>query len=283
MRKKRQMIVKAASEKPLTKTALAKQEGISRSSLYYQPIKSKKDWLLKNQIERVLSEHHSYGYRRVALELKINKKRTRRIMRLFSIKPYRRRGRKFRKSKDLGTVYPNLIQQLPFPDCHNIIWVSDFTHIPFHGKVVYLATIKDVFDRSVVGWSLLTTHSVQLIIGALIDAVEKYGRAAVLHSDQGSEYKSRGYGQFAESLGIQLSMSRKASPWENGYQESFYNQFKVDLGDPNRFRTLGELAAEIFLQIHYYNHLRIHSKLKMPPLKFSGRQTLTSNQLSVKL
>ena len=118
--------------------ACGKQEGISRSSLYYQPIKSKKDWLLKNQIERVLSEHHSYGYRRVALELKINKKRTRRIMRLFSIKPYRRRGRKFRKSKDLGTVYPNLIQQLPFPDCHNIIWVSDFTYIPFKGKFLYL-------------------------------------------------------------------------------------------------------------------------------------------------
>lgn len=277
------MIVKAAGEKPLTKTVLARQERISRSSLYYQPVKPQKDWHLKNQIERVLSQHHSYGYRRIALELKINKKRARRVMRLFGIKPYRRRGRKFRKSKDLGTIYPNLLQQLPFPDRPNIIWVSDFTHISFHGKVVYLATIKDMFDRSVVGWSLLTTHSVQLIISALIDAVEKYGRAAILHSDQGSEYKSRIYGQFAKNLGIRLSMSRKASPWENGYQESFYSQFKVDLGDPNRFRTLGELAAEIFLQIHYYNHQRIHTALKMPPMKFSERQTLTTNQVSVKL
>lgn len=277
------MIVKAAAEKPLTKTALARQERISRSSLYYQPVKPKKDWHLKNHIERVLSQHHSYGYRRMALELKINKKRARRVMRLFGIKPYRRRGRKFRKSKDLGTVYPNLIQSLPFPDKPNLIWVSDFTHIPFHGKVVYLATIKDVFDRNVVGWSLLTTHSVQLIIAALIDAVEKYGRAAVLHSDQGSEYKSRVYGQFAKSLGIQLSMSRKASPWENGYQESFYSQFKVDLGDPNRYRSLGELAAAIYQEIHYYNNQRIHTTLKMPPMKFSERQTLTTNQVSVKL
>jgi len=41
-------------------------------------------------------------------------------------------------------------------------------------------------------------------------------------------------------------MSRKSSPWENGYQESFYSQFKVDLGDPSRFESLGELIAEIF-------------------------------------
>jgi hypothetical protein len=38
-------------------------------------------------------------------------------------------------------------------------------------------------------------------------------------------------------------MSRKASPWENGYQESWYDKCKIDLGDPNRFETLGEVAA----------------------------------------
>jgi len=60
-------------------------------------------------------------------------------------------------------------------------------------------------------------------------------------------------------------MSRKASPWENGYQESFYSQFKVDLGDPNSFESLGELVAEIYRLIFVYNYFRIHSKLKMRP------------------
>jgi len=277
------MIVKAASEKPLTKTALARQEGISISSLYYKPKLPQKDWLLKNQIERVLHEHPSYGHKRLALELKVNRKRVLRVMKIFSIKPYRRRGRKFRKPRDLGTIYPNLIQNMPFPDRPNVIWVSDFTHISFHGRFVYLATIKDVFDRKVVGWSLLTTHSVQLIIAALIDAVEKHGRPNILHSDQGSEYKSRIYGNFARSLGIQLSMSHKGSPWENGYQESFYGQFKVDLGDPNRYRSLGELAVAIYQEIHYYNTRRIHTKLKMPPQLYTERHQLTINQVSVKL
>lgn len=240
------MIGNATKDKSLTKTALAKQSGISLSSLYYKPKLPEKDWHLKNQIEQVLHSHPSYGHKRIALELLINKKRIRRVMKLFGIKPYRRRGKKFRKPKDLGLVHYNLIQHMPFPTKPTVIWVSDFTHISFHGKFVYLATIKDMFDRRIVGWSLLTSHSVQLVITALIDAVEKHGRPQVLHSDQGSEYKSKIYNRLATNLGIKLSMSHKGSPWENGYQESFYSHFKVDLADPNRFKTLGELAVEIY-------------------------------------
>ena len=66
-------------------------------------------------------------------------------------------------------------------------------------------------------------------------------------------------------------MSHKSSPWENGYQESFYDKFKIDLGDPSRFKTLGELTAEIYLLIHSYNHYRIHTSLKMPPSVFADR------------
>ena len=277
------MILRAAKDKPLTKTELAKRLGVSISSLYYEPKKPKQDWRLKNRIEQVLVKHPSYGYRRIALELSINKKRVRRVMRLFGIKPYRRRGRKYRKTKDSGTIYPNLLQTLPFPESKNRAWAYDFTRIPFHGKVVYLATLTDLFDRQTTGWSLLNTHTVQLPLTALIDAIEKHGRPRVLHSDKGSEYKSRVYTSFAEGLGIKLSMSRKGAPWENGYQEGFYSQFKVDLGDPNRFRTLGELAVAVYLQLHYYNNLRIHSELKMPPVEYSRQQQLTSNQVSIRL
>ena len=70
-------------------------------------------------------------------------------------------------------------------------------------------------------------------------------------------------------LGIRISRSKKASPWENGYQESFYSQFKVDLGDPERFKTLGELVYEIHHCIWTYNNTRIHSALRMPPKLFA--------------
>jgi transposase InsO family protein len=69
-----------------------------------------------------------------------------------------------------------------------------------------------------------------------------------------------------------ISRSRPGCPWENGYQESFYGKFKTDLGDPNRFDTLGELVAEIYRTVWYYNHERIHSALRMPPRQFAQLQ-----------
>jgi putative transposase len=207
------MIVKTAKIKPLTKSDLAKDQGISRASLYYQAVKPKRDWQLKNQIEQVLSKHPSYGHRRIALELKINKKRVLRVMRLFDIKPYRRRTRKYRKTKDYSAIYPNLLQQMPFPNKTRQIWVSDFTYLSFHGKWIYLATIMDIFDRKIVGWDLLTSHTAQLTTLALIDAIEKSGLPDIIHSDQGREYTAKAYIQFAENLKVRISMSHKGCPW----------------------------------------------------------------------
>lgn len=273
-----------AKVKVLSKKELAKKQGISRSSLYYQLKMPVKDWHLKNRIEMVLQDNPSYGYRRIALALRANHKRTFRVMKEFGIKPYRRRGKKFKKTNDSAHVYSNLLQQMPFPAKTNTAWVSDFTPISFHGRMVYLATVMDIFNRKIVGWNLLNSHAVQLTLVTLMNAVEKYGRPQILHSDQGSEYTSKIYTSFTESLGINLSMSKKASPWENGYQESFYSQFKVDLGDQNRFKTLGELAVAVYLQIYYYNNQRIHTKLKMPPALFAERQpVLTTNYVSIRL
>ena len=64
-------------------------------------------------------------------------------------------------------------------------------------------------------------------------------------------------------------MSKKASPWENGYRESFYGKFKQELGTVNRFENRGEAIAAIHLQINYYNRERIHTSLTMPPLQFA--------------
>ena len=63
-------------------------------------------------------------------------------------------------------------------------------------------------------------------------------------------------------------MSKKGAPWENGFQESFYSGFKLDLGEPNRFNNLGELVEAIYQTIHYYNNSRIHTKLKSSPHQF---------------
>ena len=171
--------------KNVTKKELAKTLGISRSLLYYQPKLKDKDWKLKQDIEKVLREFPSYGHKRIAIHLKINKKRALRVMKLFGIKPYRRRGKKWRKSKKNPlTAYPNLLLT-EFPKYLNHIWVSDFTYLPFKGQWIFLATIMDLFSREIVGFSVLTNHSAQLTINALLSAIHKHPVSEIIHSDQG--------------------------------------------------------------------------------------------------
>jgi len=266
----------------MNKKELAEVLGVSRSLLYYKHKQKDKDWKLKIEIEKVLRDNKSYGHKRIALKLKINKKRILRVMKIYGIKPYRRRGKKWRKSKKNPlTAFTNLLLT-EFPKKLNQIWVSDFTYLPFKGSWIYLATVMDLFNREIVGFSVLKNHSSQLTISALLSAIHKHPPAEIIHSDQGSEYLSKDYISLARSLGIRLSMSEKGSPWENGYQESFYSQFKVDLGDTNRFDTLGELVYEIYQTIWKYNNERVHTALKMPPIQFAN-QFLISEFVSKKM
>ena len=251
------------------KTELARNLGVSRSSLYYQSKQAIKDWQLKREMEKVLRFHPSYGHKRLAIHLNINKKRTLRVMKLFGIKPYRRKTRKFRyvKAKP-DNIYPNLLI-INYPLGPNHIWTSDFTHLRYQNKWVYLATIMDLFNREIVGFSVLTTHSSALVINALLSAVNHHPVPQILHSDQGSEYTGQDYSVLCQRLGIKQSMSNPGSPWENGYQESFYSHFKLELGDPNRFNTLGELVYHIYKHIYTYNHYRIHTALKTSPVGYT--------------
>jgi putative transposase len=107
-----------------------------------------------------------------------------------------------------------------------------------------------------------------LAIQALYAALNHHRRPVIFHSDNGKEYDAKIFIGTLTELGIAVSRSQAGCPRENGYQESFYDKFKVDLGDPNRFGYLGELVAEIYRTIWIYNNTRIHSPLKMPPKVF---------------
>ncbi len=254
-----------------TKTKLAKTVGVSRSSLYWKSKMDARDKSLLPKIKEIMSENPSYGHKRIAIALKLNKKRILRIMKKYNLKPYRRRPQRPRKLEDENkpsTSFPNLIKNF-CPIAPNVVWVSDFTYISFQGRFIYLATIMDLFTRVLVGWNVLVNHSTELVKGAFEHASQKTKTVPqILHSDQGSEYDSQEYTGLAKSYAVTISMSKKASPWENGFQESFYSGFKLDLGEPNRFENLGELIEVIYQTIHYYNNSRIHTKLKSSPRQF---------------
>jgi putative transposase len=246
---------------------------ISKSSLYYKSKKYNEDIEVKQMIEKVWIIHPSYGHKRLAISLGLNKKRILRVMKKFGIKPYRRHRKPFKVSKsNTYDKYPNLLKTTILTKI-NQIWVTDFTYLWYRNRFIYVATVIDIYNREVVGVCVLNNHSSSLVIQAVVSALMHHGKPEIVHSDQGSEYTSEIYTDFCNSSGIQVSMSDKGSPWQNGYQESFYDKFKVDLGDPSRFDSLGELVYEIYRTIHVYNTTRIHTSLKMSP-----RQLALKNQ-----
>lgn len=233
--------------------------------------RNNQDELLRDQILSVLDQNPSYGHRRIALELKLGKRSIRRVMKKFGIKPYKRkaRWRKRRDERRPPAPYQNLIKG-SCPIIPGTVLVGDFTYIQYQEKIFYLATFMDLYTREIVGWSISHKHTKELIIEALLDAIKILDHLPrIVHTDQGSEYTSKEYTSFLTSLGVQISMSKKSSPWENGYQESYYNNFKTDLGlEFDRFPSLGQFILGIHQTINYYNKTRIQTSLKMSPEQF---------------
>jgi len=267
----------AGEMKQLTKKQMAEMMGFNRSFLYYQSNQTVVDGKLGEQIGLVMGINPGYGHRRIALAFgagKVNRKRVLRVMKKFNLKPKISRKR-LRKKKDENrpvAQYSNLVELVPQQEINkpDLIWVSDFTYLKFRQTFIYLATILDQFTREVVGWQVSSYHNQALVLGALVHALgnKHYHLPEYLHSDQGSEYDSQTYTELAESLGIQISMSRKKSPWENPHQESFYSHFKLESNNFKQLENSGEFIEAIYQAINYYNNRRIHTALKMSPSEF---------------
>ena len=243
---------------------------ISRSTFYYKSLLDQKDEGLRVQIERVMSDNQSYGHRRIAMELKRNKKQVKRVMKKFGLKPSRGRRKPWKWAKHDKFEAPNLLVAL-FPLYKGHVWITDFTYLKWRNRWIYVCTVIDLFTREVVGISIKTNHSALLVAEAILNALASNSPPMIVHSDQGSEYKSKLFRSILKDYKIHQSMSKKGSPWQNGYQESFFGNWKVDIGDVNRFTIFGELVVELYQSIYYYNNKRIHTSLRMAPKEFAEK------------
>lgn len=101
-----------------------------------------------------------------------------------------------------------------------------------------------------------------LVIRALMMAVwQRQPKGAVLiHSDQGSQYRSADYLSFLKTNNLKPSMSRRGNCHDNAVAESFFATFKKRVTQRKIYSTRDDAKTEIFNFIEmFYNPVKRHS------------------------
>lgn len=252
---------------------VAKCMSMNHKNLYYQKRKEAEDLIVKNKIKETFVSHPAYGHRRLALELKMNRKKILRIMHKFNLKPPRLWYQKkylTRSDPKADKQFTNLLKDLDLVKYSSgQIWSSDLTYLKFAGKFLYLVVIKDIVSKEIVAFNVSDRHDSDLVLKTLKEAVLKAKNLPLIfHSDRGREYLSQDCISFLENLWVKISIADSGSPWQNGWSESFFSTLKTESGDLNRFENIGKLVEYLFGYLNYYNNDRIVISLKMSPVQY---------------
>ena len=175
-------------------------------------------------------------------------------------------------------VAPNRLEQQFTVDAPDRAWATDITYIRTFEGWLYLAVVVDLFSRNVIGWSMKSALTRDLVLDALLMAVwrRRPKHPVIVHSDQGSQYGNDDWMRFRKEHNLIPSMSRRGNCFDNAVVESFFSSLKKERIRRRIYRTREEARADVFDYIEmFYNRTRRHSHLgQMSPIDFE-RAALT--------
>lgn len=146
----------------------------------------------------------------------------------------------------------------------NQVWCWDITWLPCNikGKFFYAYVIIDVYDRSIVGWSVHSEESEIHSYNLFRYLTEgKNITFKNLHSDNGSPMKGSTLISFLNSLEVGISFSRPRVSNDNPFIESFFKTLKYDVSYPYCFDNICSARSWVADFVNWYNTEHLHSAI----------------------
>jgi transposase InsO family protein len=262
---------------------------ISRSGYYawlnWKPGKRmREDTAIRREILTSHSAAPTYGVDNIHADVReklvCGRNRIRRLMREMGIQS--RRKRKYKATTNSNhnhSVSPNLLKTMTVTK-PNQVWVSDISYIQTREGWLYLAIVKDLFTREIVGYATGDRITSSLTESALENAVLRYSpaRGLICHSDRGVQYCCVTYRALLQRYGFVSSMSRKGNPYDNAVAENFFSCIKCEMIYLNTFETRRDAVLAVFQYIDgFYNRRRRHEALgRVSPHEFRRRWVAAS-------
>jgi putative transposase len=228
-----------------------------------------RDAHLTGQIAAIFqASRRTYGSPRAELRaqgFRVSRKRVEWLMRANGFKAsVRRRFPRTTDSRHNRPVAPNLLEQKFAAERPDTVWLADISYIPTLEGWLYLAAVKDMATREIVGWSMADHLRAELACDALLMAIRRRQppRGLIAHSDRGVQYASEPYQAILARHGLRCSMSRRGNCLDNAPIESFFGTLKNELVHRTTFQSREAARRALFAWIEtWYNRRRRHSAI----------------------
>ena len=171
----------------------------------------------------------------------------------------------------------DLVRRIFTADGPNRLWLWDITEHPTAEGKLYLCAIKDVYSNRIVGYSISDRMTSRIAVNALLSAVQRRREVAgcVVHSDRGSQFRSRKVSRVLTRHDLVGSMGQVASAGDNAAMESFFSLLQNNVLNRRRWTTRDQLRLAIITWIERtYHRRRRQARLgRLTPIEYETINT----------
>ena len=250
---------------PLPVTRQARLLGLSRSSVYYEPVPvNATDLALMAAMDEIHMKLPFYGIRRIRGELAdrgfaVGRQHVATLMRTMGMQalhPKRRLSAPHPGHK----VYPYLLRGMDVTAAGQV-WCADITYLPMARGFCYLVAIMDWASRRVLSFRLSNTLDASFCIEALEEALQRYQAPEIFNTDQGSQFTSEGFTGTLLSRGVAISMDGRGRWMDNVFIERLWRSVKYEEVYLKGYENIPEARRDLTAYFDFYNHRRRHQGL----------------------